>query len=53
MFKIQKPKDLASTNLKALIYGPSGKGKTYLAGSVENALVLDLEKGSASVKIKI
>jgi phage nucleotide-binding protein len=52
MFKIQKPKDLASTNLKALIYGPSGKGKTYLAGSVENALVLDLEKGSASVKNK-
>ena len=48
--KIIKPKDLVSKNLKILIYGASGTGKTYLAGSVENALVLDLEKGSASVK---
>ena len=52
MFKPIKPKDLISKNLKALIYGQSGVGKTYLAGSVENALVLDLEKGSASAKNK-
>jgi len=51
-FKPIKPKDLVSKNLKALIYGNSGVGKTYLAGSVENAVVLDLEKGSASVKNK-
>jgi len=51
-FKPIKPKDLVSKNLKILIYGPSGMGKTYLAGSVDNAVVLDLEKGSASVKNK-
>lgn len=52
MFKPIKPKDLISKNLKILLYGESGKGKSYLAGSVENAIVLDLEKGSASVKNK-
>jgi len=50
--QIVKPKDLVAKNLKALIYGKSGIGKTYLAGSVKDALVLDLEKGSASVKNK-
>jgi len=50
--KIIKPKDLISKNLKILIYGASGTGKTYLAGSVEKGIVLDLEKGSASVKNK-
>jgi len=51
-FKVMKPKDLVSKNLKALLYGKSGIGKTFLAGSVNNALVIDLEKGSASVKNK-
>jgi len=51
-FKPIKPKDLIAKNLKALLYGRSGVGKTHLAGSVENAVVLDLEKGSASVKNK-
>ena len=49
---IMKPKDLISRNLKALLFGKSGLGKTYLVGSVANALFLDLEKGSASVKNK-
>jgi phage nucleotide-binding protein len=48
MFKPMKPKDMVSKNLKAILYAPSGAGKTYLATSVENAVVLDLEKGSAS-----
>jgi phage nucleotide-binding protein len=52
MFKPIKPKELVSKNLKALIFAESGKGKTYLAGSVKNAVVLDLEKGSASVSNK-
>jgi len=52
MIKPIKPKDLIAKNLKALLFGKSGIGKTYLAGSVKNALVLDLEKGSASVKNK-
>ena len=52
MFKPIKSKDLISKNLKILLYGESGKGKSYLAGSVKNAIVLDLEKGSASVKNK-
>jgi len=51
-FKPIKPKDLISKNLKILIYSPSGMGKTYIAGSVDNAVILDLEKGSASVKNK-
>jgi len=51
-FKPIKPKELVSKNLKALLYAQSGAGKTYLAGSVENAVVLDLEKGSASAKNK-
>ena len=49
---IIKPKDLVSKNAKILIYGQSGIGKSYLAGSAENAIMLDLEKGSASVKNK-
>jgi len=49
---IIKPKDLVSKNAKILIYGQSGIGKTYLAGSIKEAVILDLEKGSASVKNK-
>jgi phage nucleotide-binding protein len=52
MFEPVKPRDLVSKNLKALLYGPSGVGKTYLATSVNNAVVLDLEKGSASASNK-
>lgn len=52
MFKPVKPKDLVSKNLKALIYGQSGIGKTYLSTSINNAIVLDLEKGSASASNK-
>jgi len=52
MFKPIKPKELVSKNLKALVYGASGMGKSYLAGSVKNAVILDLEKGSASAKNK-
>ena len=51
-FKPMKPKEMVSKNLKCIIYGQSGIGKSYLAGSVKNAVVLDLEKGSASVKNK-
>ena len=50
MFKPIKPKELVSKNLKVLLYGNSGVGKTYLAGSVENAIILDLESGSAGAK---
>ena len=52
MFKPIKPQQLASKNLKVLLYGQSGVGKTYLAGSCENAVILDLEKGSSSAKNK-
>jgi len=52
MFNPIKPKQLASKNLKVLLYGQSGVGKTYLAGSCENAVILDLEKGSSSAKNK-
>lgn len=48
--KIIKPRDLISKNAKIMLYGASGVGKTYLAGSCKNAIMLDLEKGSASVK---
>jgi len=50
--KIMKPKDLVRKNLKILLYANSGSGKTYLAGSVKNGIVLDLEKGTVSVKNK-
>jgi len=52
MFKPIKPQQLVSKNLKVLLYGQSGVGKTYLAGSCENAVILDLEKGSSSAKNK-
>ena len=51
-FKPVKPKDLISKNLKTLIYAPSGSGKTYLSTSVDNAVVLDLESGTASASNK-
>ena len=50
--KVIKPKDLVAKNAKILIYGQSGIGKTYLAGSIKEAVILDLERGSASVKNK-
>jgi phage nucleotide-binding protein len=47
---IVKPKDIIKKNLKILIYGKSGLGKTYFAGGAEKAILLDLEGGSISSK---
>ena len=52
MFKPVKPKEMVSKNLKILLWSDSGKGKSHLAGSCSNAIILDLEKGSASAKNK-
>ena len=46
--EILKPKDLITMNTKILCYGASSSGKTYFATGADNAVVLDLESGSAS-----
>jgi phage nucleotide-binding protein len=49
--KIVKPKDLIRKNVKCLIYGKSGTGKTYFStGGGSKTLVLDLEGGSTSAQ---
>jgi len=48
---IVKPKDIVTKNIKMLIYGQSGSGKTKFATNVKDGgktLLIDLEKGSAS-----
>ena len=52
---IVKPKDVVTNNIKMLIYGSSGIGKTRFSTDFldsEKTLLIDLEKGSASVKNK-
>lgn len=48
--KISSAKDLHVNNLKILIYGQSGSGKTYLARTIkEPALVVSAESGLLSI----
>lgn len=51
--KIQNTKDTASSTIKALIYGASGSGKTYLASTINRkTLIISAESGLLSLKGK-
>jgi phage nucleotide-binding protein len=49
MAKISKPA-VANPNLKVLIYGEPGTGKTTFCGSASNTLLIDVERGSIVLK---
>lgn len=47
-FGVYEPEE--AEGLKALLYGPTGSGKTWLASTFPRPLFLDLEKGMLSVR---
>lgn len=50
--KIQSTKDFGADRLKLLIFGDSGHGKTTLAGTLKDTLVISAESGLQSISDK-
>jgi ABC-type dipeptide/oligopeptide/nickel transport system ATPase component len=48
--QVKSTYDIKPTQLHALVYGQSGAGKTYLATTLKNALVISMESGLLTLK---